>query len=65
MINFLYFLVLRKILKIWFPTKPEEFVDLCTIANISIFILDEINHGYYIHGKTPGGIAEGIYFFFK
>jgi len=25
---------------------------------VSIFILDETLHGYYIHGKTPGGTAE-------
>jgi meckelin len=46
--------------RIWYPTKPEEFIDLCTISNISIFILDDSIHGYYIHGKIPGGIAEGI-----
>ena len=54
---------LRRLLKIWVPSKPEEFIDLCTVANISIFILDDINHGYYIHGKIPGGVAEGIFAF--
>ena len=54
-----YTKVTRKLLKVWYPTKPEEFIDLCTISNISLFILDDVNHGYYIHGKIPGGIAEG------
>lgn len=32
---------------------------MCTIANISVFILDETVHGYYIHGQAPGGVSEG------
>lgn len=28
------------------------------MANVSLFILDETLHGYYIHGKAPGGTAE-------
>jgi len=27
-------------------------MDLCSVANISIFILDHDLHGYYIHGKV-------------
>jgi len=41
------------------PLKIEEFTDLCSIANISIFSLDQEIHGYYIHGKTPSGYSEG------
>jgi len=46
------------VLNIWIPTSVQDFVDLCSISNVSIFILDETLHGYYIHGKTPGGTAE-------
>ncbi len=29
----------------------QDFVDLCTLANISVFILAGKQHGYYIHGR--------------
>ena len=31
----------------------QNFVDLCVVSNISILILDDSLHGYYIHGVTP------------
>lgn len=42
----------------YFPLKTTEFVDLCTISNISILILDDDFHGYYIYGKLPGGESD-------
>mmetsp|Transcript_20051 Transcript_20051/g.48369 ORF Transcript_20051/g.48369 Transcript_20051/m.48369 type:complete len:1132 (-) Transcript_20051:248-3643(-) len=30
----------------------DLFVDLCQLANISTFVLDETFHGYYIHGRA-------------
>ena len=42
----------------WIPLKKTEFLDLCSVANISIFILDEMLHGYYIHGQCPFGKAD-------
>jgi meckelin len=38
-----------------FPQKHIEFVDLCSICNISILMFDESFHGYYIHGRSPYG----------
>lgn len=29
----------------------QEFVDICSLANISVFILSLENYGYYIHGR--------------
>jgi len=26
--------------------------------NISVFIFDELIHGYYLHGVCPGGISD-------
>ncbi len=49
----------RKLIKTWVPTKAQEFVNLCTVSNISLFILDDLVHGYYIHGQAPGGVSEG------
>ena len=46
-------LIVRKVTSIWFPTSLQNFVDLCVVSNISLLILDESLHGYYIHGVTP------------
>lgn len=50
---------LRRLVKIWWSLPAEDFVDLCCLSNISIFILDDSLHGYYIHGRNPLGKAEG------
>lgn len=54
-----HILVIRNLVKIWFPLPAEDFVDLCTMTNISILIFNEYLHGYYIHGMHPLGQAEG------
>eukprot|EP00743_Colponemidia_sp_Colp-15_P005392 GILK01005794.1.p1 GENE.GILK01005794.1~~GILK01005794.1.p1 ORF type:complete len:1050 (-),score=117.21 GILK01005794.1:142-2940(-) len=51
--------VVRKIFRRWFTSSAEEFTDLCSITNTSVFILDDYFHGYYIHGVSPGGRADG------
>jgi meckelin len=51
--------VIRKLLSTWIPTKAQNFTDLCSISNISVFILDQSLHGYYIHGAAPTGSADG------
>ncbi|XP_043214644.1 meckelin-like isoform X2 [Amphibalanus amphitrite] len=38
--------------------KMQQFVDLCSISNISLFILYERNYGYYIHGRSVHGHAD-------
>ena len=30
----------------------REFIDLCSLANVSVFLLPEKRYGYYIHGKS-------------
>ncbi|MEE4247263.1 MAG: hypothetical protein V2I33_17760 [Kangiellaceae bacterium] len=52
-------IVSRRILSTWFPTRFSVFVDLCSISNISVFIFDELLHGYYIHGESPTGNSDG------
>jgi meckelin len=44
---------IRRLLVRFVPTDLHNFVDLCSIANISIFFFDSPLHGYYIHGKNP------------
>ncbi|CAL8079935.1 unnamed protein product [Orchesella dallaii] len=36
----------------------QDFVDLCTLGNISVFILAAKQHGYYIHGRSVHGFAD-------
>jgi meckelin len=39
---------------------PEQvFVDLCTVAKISMLLLDEPYHGYYLHCRSPHQFADG------
>ncbi|CAD6991074.1 unnamed protein product [Ceratitis capitata] len=35
-----------------------KFIDLCSLTNISVFILLEHSFGYYIHGRSPNGFAD-------
>ncbi|CAG0917119.1 unnamed protein product [Notodromas monacha] len=36
----------------------NQFVDLCSLANVSLFVFRGDNFGYYIHGRAPGGRAD-------
>lgn len=36
----------------------EDFVDFCSISNVSIFVLTHDNYGYYIHGRSVHGRAD-------
>ena len=36
----------------------NQFKDLCTFANISIIMLDEPVHGYYLNAKAPWGSSD-------
>lgn len=47
-----------RLLKFWIPLKKQEFIDLLCVSNISVFILDQSLHGYYIHGQSPAGKAD-------
>ena len=39
-------------------SKLHNFVDFCSMANISIFVMSETNFGYYIHGRSVHGTAD-------
>ena len=34
-----------------FNNKIQHFIDLCSVANLSVFILDYQYYGFYIHGR--------------
>lgn len=44
-----------------FISEPPEqvFIDMCTLAKISLLILDEPYHGYYLHCRSPHQYADG------
>lgn len=50
--------LMKILLSFIFPLPYQNFVDLCSIANISVFIFDQRIHGYYIHGESTGGQAD-------
>ncbi|CAF2915951.1 unnamed protein product [Rotaria sp. Silwood2] len=35
-----------------------NFIDLCSVSNISVFILTDYLYGYYIHGLSPHGTTD-------
>ena len=51
-------LLLRRLGSIFYGWNITDFIDLCSLGNISVLILDEPMHGYYIHGKAPGGRGD-------
>ena len=51
-----YYLTMVVILK--YPPPFVNFIDLCTVANMSVIIFNEDLRGYYIHGKSPSGAAD-------
>ncbi|CAL4153921.1 unnamed protein product [Meganyctiphanes norvegica] len=42
----------------YIENKFEQFVDLCSMANISVFILEYNMFGYYMHGRSVHGYAD-------
>ncbi|KZC13759.1 Meckelin, partial [Dufourea novaeangliae] len=38
--------------------KMQEFINLCSTVNISIFILPYNYYGFYIHGRSVHGISD-------
>jgi len=51
-------LILRRIANIFFGHECHDFVDVCSVANISVVFMDEPYHGYYIHGKAPSSKGD-------
>jgi len=45
---------------IYFGREPKDqlFIDFCTMAKISVLVLDERYHGYYLHCDSPHAHAD-------
>ncbi|RTG85237.1 meckelin, partial [Schistosoma bovis] len=41
-----------------FSDKLRSFADLCSVANVSVFLFAQSNFGYYIHGHSPTGRSD-------
>ncbi|KAJ0406698.1 hypothetical protein ATCC90586_008115 [Pythium insidiosum] len=39
--------------------RHQTFIDLCTVAKVSCFLLDETYHGFYLHCRSPYPFADG------
>ncbi|GLD93154.1 hypothetical protein PINS_up001746 [Pythium insidiosum] len=39
--------------------RQQTFIDLCTVAKVSCFLLDETYHGFYLHCRSPYPFADG------
>ncbi|XP_075694423.1 meckelin-like [Rhinoderma darwinii] len=42
----------------FFEDKIKQFADLCSLSNVSVFILTHKCYGYYIHGRSVHGQAD-------
>ncbi|KAG8437442.1 hypothetical protein GDO86_008228 [Hymenochirus boettgeri] len=42
----------------FFEDKVRQFTDLCSLSNVSVFILTHRCYGYYIHGRSVHGQAD-------
>jgi meckelin len=51
-------LFIRFALSLVFGSDVTDFVDLCSLTNISVVIMDEPYHGWYIHGAAPRGEGD-------
>lgn len=55
---FVQWLFFTLIYERFFEDKIRDFVDLCSMANISVFIMHHAQYGYYIHGRSVYGKAD-------
>ena len=50
--------LIKKGVSNWLPMEYQDFTDLCSVCNISIFIFTDLIHGYYLHGLAPSGVTD-------
>lgn len=36
----------------------QQFIDVCSLANVSVFMLLYDSYGFYIHGRSPHGFSD-------
>jgi len=50
--------IVSAVLSPMYPHDYTNFVDMCSMANISIIMFNEDLNGYYIHGKSASGNSD-------
>jgi len=50
--------IVRRLFSFVVPLPFHNFIDLCSVTNISVFIFDQRIHGFYIHGESTGGQSD-------
>lgn len=55
------FILVKFVLNVVLPSRKTMFMDLLSVSNISLFILDSSLHGYYVHGQSPSGKADASF----
>ena len=58
MAGFVQWVFMSLIYERFFQHQIQQFVDLCSISNVSVFILETEFYGYYIHGRSVHGRAD-------
>ena len=42
----------------FFEHKIRQFADLCSVGNVSVFVMSRRLYGFYIHGRSVHGHAD-------
>lgn len=58
LIAFLQLAIHRVIYERFFEDKLQQFVDLCSVSNVSVFVKTMVKYGFYIHGRSTHGRAD-------
>jgi len=51
-------IIVARVVVIFVNHDLYDFMDVCSMANVSVLMLDEPFHGFYIHGKAASGRGE-------
>lgn len=54
-----FLILFRRLVSYWFPTSLVNFMDQCSVANVSCIFFTGVQNGYYIHGQNPNASADG------
>jgi len=44
-------LIVTGFLERYVANSIQQFIDLCSVANISVFVMTHENYGFYLHGR--------------
>ena len=50
--------ILSIVVRLSYKNRILNFIDLCSTANVSLFLLTTQRHGFYIHGQCVHGNSD-------